>query len=143
MKLNRTLTQLTVAGLLAAATAHGALVPVTSDIAANTSQTWYATNQYRLDTIVYVQTNATLIIEPGTVVYGGTNAANLIAKPGIPNLVSGLWVTRGGKLYATGTVAKPIIMTMEGDDVNDPNDIPPTVTGQWGGVVLMGRATIN
>jgi hypothetical protein len=143
MKLNRTLTQLTAAGLLAAATAHGALVPVTSDIAANTTQTWYATNQYRLDTIVYVQTNATLIIEPGTVVYGGTNAANLIAKPGIPNLVSALWVTRGGKLYATGTVDRPIIMTMEGDDVSSPNDIPPTVTGQWGGVVLMGRATVN
>src|SRR6478736_867947 len=143
MKLKRTLTQLTAAGLLATATAHGALVPVTTDITANTSVTWRATNQYRLDTVVYVQTNATLIIEPGTVVYGGTNVANLVAKPGIPNLVSALWVTRGGKLYATGTVAKPIIFTMEGDDVNDPNDIPPTVTGKWGGIVLMGRAPIN
>ena len=52
-------------------------------------------------------------------------------------------VTRGGKLYATGTVTQPIIFTMEGDDVNDPNDIPPTVTGQWGGIILMGRAVIN
>src|SRR5688572_31365467 len=104
---------------------------------------WYATNEYLLNTIVYVQSNAVLVIEPGTVIYGGTNAANLIAKPGIPNLVSGLWVTRGGQLYATGTVAKPIIFTMEGDDVNDPDDIPPTVTGQWGGIILMGRAVIN
>ncbi len=143
MKLKRTITQLSAASLLAAATAHGALVPVTTDLAPNTTTTWYATNEYRLDTIVYVQTNATLIIEPGTVVYGGTNAANLLAKPGIPNLVSALWVTRGGKLYATGTVDRPIILTMEGDDVNDPNDIPPTVTGQWGGVVLMGKATVN
>lgn len=135
--------QLSAAGLLAASTAHAALVPVTADIAANTTMTWYATNEYRLDTMVYVKSNAVLVIEPGTVVKGGTNTANLIARDGLVNLVSGLWVTRGGKLYATGTVAKPIIFTMEGDDVNDPNDIPPTVTGQWGGVVMMGRATIN
>jgi hypothetical protein len=96
-----------------------------------------------LNTIVYVQSNAVLVIEPGTVVKGGTNAANLVSKTGIPNLVSALWVTRGGKLYATGTVAKPIIFTMEGDDVNDPNDIPPTMTGKWGGIVMMGQATIN
>jgi hypothetical protein len=129
--------------LATAATPPAPPIVVTNDIAPNTSVTWYATNKYRLDTIVYVQTNAVLVIEAGTVVYGGTNGANLIAKPGIPNLVSALWVTRGGKLYATGTVAKPIILTMEGDDVNDPNDIPPTVTGQWGGVILMGKATLN
>lgn len=143
MKLKKTMMQLSVAGLLAAGAVHGAVVPVTTDIAPDTTVTWYATNEYRLDTVVYVQTNATLIIEPGTVIKGGTNAANLVAKPGLPNLVSALWVTRGGKLYATGTVDKPIIFTMEGDDVNDPNDIPPTLTGQWGGVVLMGNATIN
>ncbi|HKS38467.1 MAG TPA: hypothetical protein VJW76_14835, partial [Verrucomicrobiae bacterium] len=119
------------------------LVIVTNDIGAGTTVTWNATNTYLLNTIVYVQTNATLTIEPGTVIKGGTNAANLIARPGIPNLVSALWVTRGGKLYATGTVDKPIIFTMEGDDVNDADDIPPTVTGRWGGVVMMGRAAVN
>jgi hypothetical protein len=143
MKPRRFIAFLTVATLLSSAAARADLVTVTNDIAAETTNTWYATNTYLLNTVVYVQTNATLIIEPGTVVKGGTNAANLIAREGIPNLVSALWVTRGGKLYATGTVDKPIILTMEGDDVNDPNDIPPTVTGQWGGVVLMGRATIN
>jgi hypothetical protein len=143
MNLKRTIMQFAAGSLLASTTVYGELVPVTADIAPNTSVTWYATNEYRLDTIVYVQTNAVLVIEPGTVVKGGTNAANLTAKPGIPNLVSALWVTRGGKLYATGTVAQPIIFTMEGDDVNDPNDIPPTVTGQWGGVILMGRASVN
>lgn len=143
MKLKKTILQLMAMALLAAATARGALITVTTDIAPNTSVTWYATNEYLLNTIVYVQTNAVLVIEPGTVVRGGTNAANLTARPGIPNLASALWVTRGGKLYATGTVARPIIFTMEGDDVNDPNDIPPTVTGQWGGVILMGRASVN
>jgi hypothetical protein len=142
MNLKSTFALLLASAMLTVA-ARGALVTVTSDLPANTTTTWYATNEYRLDTIVYVQTNAVLVIEPGTVVKGGTNAANLIAKPGIPNLVSALWVTRGGKLYATGTVTSPIIFTMEGDDVNDPDDIPPTVTGQWGGVILMGKATLN
>lgn len=118
-------------------------IHVTADIQPGATETWYATNEYVLQTIVYVRTNATLVIEPGTVIKGGTNVNTLVARDDIPNLVSALWVTRGGKLYATGTVDKPIIFTMEGDDVNDPNDVPPTVTGQWGGVVLMGRARIN
>jgi hypothetical protein len=137
-------TLLSQGGYLAPAPAPPAgTVVITADIAPGTTVTWYATNEYRLDTIVYVQTNATLIIEPGTVVKGGTNGANLIPKPGVPNLVSGLWVTRGAKLFATGTLSAPIIFTMEGDDVSDPDDIPPTVTGQWGGIILMGRASVN
>ncbi len=119
------------------------IVNVTEDIESGTTATWYATNEYVLQTIVYVKTNASLVIEPGTVIKGGTNASVLTSRPGIPNLVSALWVARGGKLYATGTVEKPIIFTMEGDDVNDPDDVPPTVTGKWGGIVLMGNATIN
>jgi hypothetical protein len=141
MKLNirQTLRQFTSAAFLAAATTHGALVPITTDIAADTTVTWYATNEYRLDTMIYVQTNATLVIEPGTVVYGATNVA--VARPGLPELVSGLWVTRGGKLYATGTVTKPIIFTAEGDDLN--GKYKATDTALWGGVVIMGNATIN
>lgn len=141
MNLKRTIPQLIAAAFLGTATAQAALVPVTADIAPNTTATWYATNEYRLDTVIYVQTNATLVIEPGTVVYGSINVTS--NRPGIPNSVSALWVTRGGKLFATGTLTAPIIFTMEGDDVNDPDDIPPTMTGQWGGVVIMGRATIN
>ncbi|HYG23932.1 MAG TPA: hypothetical protein VEH04_14205 [Verrucomicrobiae bacterium] len=141
--LKKLLAGLAASAALTATSARAATMTVTADVAAGTTQTWYATNEYLLNTIVYVQTNATLIIEPGTVIRGGTNAANLIAKPGIPNLVSALWVTRGGKLYATGTPSAPIIFTMEGDDVTNPNDISPRVTGKWGGVVIMGRATIN
>jgi hypothetical protein len=116
---------------------------VTEDIGAGTTETWTADNEYVLNTIVYVQTNATLVIEPGTVIKGGTNAANLVAREDIPNLVSALWVTRGGRIMAQGTREEPILFTMEGDDVNDPDDVPPTLTGQWGGVVIMGRAPIN
>jgi len=142
-KLKNLLGSLAIAGLLGSTTAQGALVIVTNDIAAGTTNTWVSTNEYLLNTMVYVQSNAVLNIEPGTVVKGGTNAANLIARNGLQNLVAGLWVTRGGKLYATGTVSAPIIFTMEGDDVNNLSDVPPTTTGKWGGIVMMGRASIN
>ena len=141
MKLNKLLTPLVAAGLLSAATTQAAVVNVTTDVTG--TDTWYSTNTYILQTVVYVQTNAVLTIEAGTVVKGATNVATLLPRTGVPNLVSALWVARGGKLYATGTVERPIIFTFEGDDVNNPNDVPPTLTGQWGGVVLCGRAQIN
>lgn len=88
---------------------------------------------------MYVQDGATLTIEPGTVIRGKREVT--IARPGIPQLVSALWVTRGGRLIANGTRENPIIFTSE----NDPLDgsIAPTQTALWGGVVIMGRATIN
>jgi hypothetical protein len=127
------------ATLLIPQSVRSALVPVASDIATGTTITWHATNQYRLDTVIYVQTNATLIIEPGTVIKGATNVT--VARPGIPELVSALWVTRGGKLIAEGTKENPIIFTAEGDNLN--GNIPPTQSSLWGGVVLMGNAVIN
>lgn len=125
--------------LLGCAAVHGALIPVTSDIAAGTTQTWYATNTYLLNTIIYVQSNAVLNIEAGTVIYGATNVT--VARTDIPNLVSALWVTRGGKLDAQGTVDKPIIFTAEGDDLA--GRYGPSDTGLWGGVVLMGKGLLN
>jgi hypothetical protein len=66
-----------------------------------------------------------------------------IARTGIPNLISALWVTRGGKLYATGTVTSPIIFTAESDDVNNPTDMPYNAMGLWGGVVMLGHGRLN
>src|SRR5687768_3721411 len=94
--LTRKLTQFLSIWLLGSAALHAELVPVTSDIAAGTTVTWWATNEYRLDTVIYVHTNATLVIEPGTVIKGATNVT--AGRTGIPELVSALWVTRGGKL---------------------------------------------
>jgi hypothetical protein len=116
-------------------------VPVPADITANT--TWYATNEYRLDTMVYVQSNAVLTIQPGTVVRASTDTNVITSRTDIPLKVSGLWVTRGGKLYATGTVSAPIIFTADCDNLDDPNDLPYNYSGKWGGIVLCGRATIN
>ena len=127
------------AALLTAGMARAATVPVSADVAANT--TWFATNTYVLQTVVYVKSNVTLTIEPGTVIKAATGG--LIARDGIPNLVAALWVTRGGKLNAAGTVDNPIIFTYDGDNVNNPTDVPFNTSGQWGGIVLCGRALIN
>ncbi len=139
MKFKPHITHWILATLLTSGAALADLVPITDDIASGTSATWYATNAYRLDTVIYVQSNAVLTIEPGTVVYGSTNVTT--GRTGIPNLVSALWVTRGGKLMAEGTKDAPIIFTAEGDDLQ--GNIPPTQTALWGGVVLLGNAVIN
>ncbi|PNU05983.1 hypothetical protein A8V01_14265 [Novosphingobium guangzhouense] len=70
-------------------------------------------------------TNVTLTIEPGVIVYGDSTTA-----------ASWLAVNRGNKLIANGTATSPIIFTslqnVRGSNNNDSQ-------GQWGGVVLLGR----
>jgi len=139
MKLKRLLTPLALAGLMSCGLARADLVTVTNDVIA--AEHWYSTNTYLLGTMVYVQSNAVLSIEPGTVIKAGTS--NLLGRDGLPNLVAGLWVGRGGKLYATGAVSAPIIMTYDGDNVNDPYDLPFNTSGKWGGLVICGNAQIN
>ncbi len=69
----------------------------------------------------------TLTIEPGVIVFGNTGT-------------SWLAVNRGNRINATGTAAAPIIFTSR-DNVLGLNT--ETSQGQWGGVVLMGRAPIT
>ncbi len=139
MKRKPFLTQILGLALLGSNIAQADLIPVTEDIASGTEVTWTADNEYLLQSVIYVQTNATLVIEPGTVVKGATDVS--IGRRGVPELVSALWVSQGGKLYATGTVDRPIIFTAEGDELN--GNIPPTQSSLWGGVVIMGNAVIN
>ena len=49
-------------------------VPVTANVTANT--TWTANNTYLLDKPIFVTNNATLTIEPGTVILGEENIVN-------------------------------------------------------------------
>nr|WP_315382778.1 hypothetical protein [uncultured Sphingomonas sp.] len=72
-------------------------------------------------------TNVTLTIEPGVILYGGTGT-------------SWLAVNRGNKLIANGTASQPIIFTSR-DNVT--GAVSDTTFGQWGGVVLMGRARVT
>jgi hypothetical protein len=69
----------------------------------------------------------TLTINPGVVVFAETGA-------------SWLAVNRGNKLVAVGTAAKPIVFTSRENVQGQSTD---SSHGQWGGVVLMGRAPIT
>jgi hypothetical protein len=97
--------------------------------------TWSSDNIYQLDNFVFVNEGETLTIEPGTIVQGlpgnGADAAALI-------------VTRGGTIQADGETESgeidPIIFTAAADDGSG---LGPDVKGRWGGVILLGNATIN
>lgn len=69
-------------------------------------------------------TNVTLTLDPGVIVFGGTGQ-------------SWLAVNRGNKVNAPGTAALPIVFTSRDNVLGLNND---SSQGQWGGVVLMGRA---
>ncbi len=97
-----------------------AQVVVNADITTNT--TWTNNNIYLLQGgCLYVTNNATLTIEPGTIVKGDQAA---------------LIVTRGAKLIADGTPEQPIVFTSS-------KPVGQRAPGDWGGILLCGRAPIN
>jgi len=79
---------------------------------------------YKLEGWTYVKNGATLTIEAGTIIRGD--------KAGKAALI----IERGGKLIAEGTPAKPIVFTSNQSAGN-------RTYGDWGGVILCGKATIN
>ncbi|CAN5285489.1 hypothetical protein BH11PSE5_BH11PSE5_18020 [soil metagenome] len=72
-------------------------------------------------------TNVTLNIDPGVIVISGGG-------------VSWLAVNRGNKISAIGTATQPIIFTSRENALGNVNI---NSSGQWGGVVLMGRAPVT
>jgi hypothetical protein len=100
----------------------GEVITVSGDITADTK--WYANAKYMLSGFVYVKNNAVLTIEPGTIIKG------------ISNTKAALMIERGSKIMAAGTVDKPIVFT---------SDKPKgqRASGDWGGLVLLGKATTN
>ncbi|RPD49754.1 T9SS C-terminal target domain-containing protein [Hymenobacter sediminis] len=91
--------------------------------------TWTSDKIYQLNGNVFVRSNAELIIEPGTIIKGNDPANPTGAK-------GSLIVQQGGKLTANGTAAKPIVFTSGSN--NDQRK-----AGDWGGIILLGRAPIN
>jgi hypothetical protein len=88
------------------------------------NMTLTADKQYLLRGFVTVEDGATLTIEPGTVIYGEKETkGSLIIK-------------RGGKIYANGTKERPIVFTSA-----QPKG--QRAAGDWGGVIILGRAPIN
>lgn len=86
-----------------------------------------STKTYLLDSRVYVTNNATLTIEPGTVIRGGIGDIDYCGT---------LIITKGAKIIAEGTEKAPIVFT---------SDKSPTVRkpGNWGGIIIMGNAPVN
>lgn len=89
---------------------------------------------YVINRMMFVDSLGTLVIEPGTVLKFGT---------GQDNDADGLVVSRGGKIYAEGTAALPIIMTSVLDDLDAEDGLTYQDRGLWGGVVLLGNASTN
>ncbi len=103
------------------------VIQVTTDIAANT--TWSSSNIYVINGFIHVDSGFTLTIQPGTIVKGK-------ADDGTGSTLSTLIIDRGAKINAAGTLSQPIVFTSEKTAGN-------RTYGDWGGLVICGRATIN
>ncbi|RAJ75660.1 hypothetical protein CLV59_109274 [Chitinophaga dinghuensis] len=101
-------------------TIHGV---ITSDLYLQACKT------YTLDSLVYVSNGAKLTIQAGTTIKGALGSGKEGGYPG-----GGLIITRGSKIIAEGTASNPIIFTSAS---NNPK------SGDWAGVVILGRATTN
>lgn len=92
--------------------------------ASTASFTFTSNKQWLLQGFVYVESGATLTIEPGTVIKGDKNSKGTLI------------IKRGAKINAVGTSNNPIVFTS-----NQPAGSRDY--GDWGGVILCGRANNN
>jgi hypothetical protein len=101
-------------------------VPSSTTLTGNINATTTLTSDktWTLKGYVYVTDGAKLIIQPGTTIISD------IAEKGA------LIIERGAQIIAEGTSAKPIVFT-SGKAAGE------RTPGDWGGVVLLGRATTN
>lgn len=74
--------------------------------------------------LVYITNGATLIVEAGATVKGSFSGSDVAA----------LIVTRGSKIVAVGTETEPVVFTSAS---------PSPRSGDWGGIIMLGKATIN
>ncbi|MEP6513812.1 MAG: hypothetical protein ABJA79_08080, partial [Parafilimonas sp.] len=95
---------------------------ITANITSN--RTFSSDTIYRLQEKIYVTNNATLTIQPGTVIVGDT-----ITK-------GALIITRGAKINAIGTACNPIVFTSA-------KAVNRRKRGDWGGLIILGYAPIN
>lgn len=113
----------------------GSFAQVVVNEAITENTTWSSDNEYLCDGVIYVESGATLTVEPGTVVKfksEPTVADTNLAK------TSALVITRGAKIMAEGTMQEPIIFTAEDDNLN--GNLLPEDNGKWGGIIILGNA---
>jgi len=106
------------------------VITVAGSITANT--TWTASNIYVMQGFVIVDNNATLTIEPGTIIKG----AGKEADPSGSQRGATLIIRPGAKINAVGTASAPIVFTS-----NQPAG--SRKYGDWGGVAIFGKAPVN
>jgi hypothetical protein len=97
---------------------------ITGDITADRTLT--NDTEWHIQGIVYVKNGATLTVDPGTFVFG---------QPGTTP-PSALIITQNGKIIANGSKSRPIVMTSS-------QPFGQRIRGDWGGLVLLGKAPIN
>lgn len=86
--------------------------------------TFTSSTKWLMKGFLYVNSGATLTVQPGTIVKGDKDSKGTLI------------VRRGGKLIADGTASQPIVFTS--------NQSPGSRSyGDWGGIVLCGRAPHN
>ena len=93
---------------------------------------WTCDKIYILDKKIFVPDGKTLTIRPGTAIKANTAPVQQ---------ANALVVSRGGLINAPGTQECPIIFTAAADPLDGSYGI--NNQSQWGGVVLLGRATNN
>lgn len=90
----------------------------------NSDKVLDANKKYLLRGFVNVNEPATLTIPAGTIIYGEKSSKGTLI------------INRGAKINAVGTSTKPIIFTSQ-------SPIGQRAPGDWGGVIIAGRASIN
>ena len=95
---------------------------LTGNISQNT--TLYNRDTYLLQGIVYVTNNATLTIEPGTLLRGDSKSCATLV------------ITKGAKIIAEGSESFPIVFTTSNDEYS-------RKPGDWGGIIVMGDAPVS
>lgn len=91
---------------------------ITTNVTLTNDRTWLVRG------FVYIVGGGVLNIEPGTVIFGEKSTKGCIIAE------------RGGKLIADGTIDQPIIFTSQYEPGN-------RNSGDWGGIILCGKAPIN
>jgi hypothetical protein len=88
----------------------------------NTDRTLETGKTYKLRGTVYIVDGAKLTIQPGVTIQGEKSSRGALV------------ITRGSQILANGSADKPIVFT---SDAANPQ------MGDWGGLVLLGRAKTN
>lgn len=94
------------------------------------TETLDASKVYLLKGLIVVKSGGKLVIPAGTLIRATANTNST------PKNYASIIIERGGKIEATGTAAKPIIITSA-------NAVGQRERGDWGGLVVCGKANNN